>query len=221
MIESKHVCGEGEQSSFDPLLGTWATMMPLIGRVGSIVRRIRADKETETLSDLITSIEASLIEWKHPCPQARENQAEMSEVCESAGNELYCVAEAYRISTLVTLYSYSPGLCSKRAGLFEAPSEFLDRLARSAISLLKQVPIDSRLWRVCSIPILCAGQLITGPSDRDFLRLMKDRLAQKIQVSAVSKVRELLEEVWRRRDTGQPAWWIDVLDEAGNPILVN
>ncbi|KAI1841600.1 hypothetical protein JX266_012253 [Neoarthrinium moseri] len=212
--------GNDSNAVIDPFLGTWTTLMPLVGRVGGIVRRLRRNKdqllESDDFSNLIHTAETDLLEWEHPQPQPSLGAAKL--------RHFYSIAEAYRLSALLTLYNYSRDLLYKRVGLIDevvTASEFLSQLAYSAIVLLRQIPVDSRLWNVCAIPILSAGQLIPESPDRDFLRSVMNTLAHKTQQAAVAEVGKLLEDVWRRRDAGNEVWWMDLLEETGHPMLVN
>lgn len=53
-------------SSFDPLVGSWGTLMPHVGRVGSIIRKLRKGPYTVELEDLFEDVERNLLEWEPP-----------------------------------------------------------------------------------------------------------------------------------------------------------
>lgn len=237
-------------SSFDPLVGSWGTLMPHVGRVGSIVRRLRKGSYTVELEDLFEGVEKDLLEWEPPhgtkipgcslecdslkpvsfspnadrCQLHGESRPAFSSTQNHYTNEFYSLAEAYRFSALLILYNYSPYLRVKRFALIpeeDSASDFLSQLACSTIALLQRIPLRSALWHACSIPILTAGQLITKSSDREFIRSVLRMLTQKIRLHAVDSVSKLLEEVWSQRDAGMEVWWMDVLDRTGSPLLVN
>jgi hypothetical protein len=198
----------------DPIVGSWGTLIPLVGRVGTIARRLRREKGFRNhcageLDDLIDAAETDLLEWQHPG--------------DYAATENYNIAEAYRLSALLTLYKYSPPHLQRRASLIAETNTpaFLSKLAQWTIEHLRQIPDDSKLWRMCSIPVLSAGQLITNPVDRDFLRCRQAALTREMQHASVTKIASLLHDVWKQRDAGSDIWWIDVLDASGSQILVN
>ncbi|RDW56399.1 hypothetical protein BP5796_13221 [Coleophoma crateriformis] len=208
---------------FDPLVGNWGTLMPLVGRVGTIVRKLRKGTELAELDELIDTAEIDLLEWEHSDPPLNTHDRPTPSDT-SCAQEFYSIAETYRLSALLALYNYSPRLLIKRATLVtdvKTAAEFLSQLACSTIALLRQIPIDSRLWFVCSIPILSAGQLMTKSCDREFLRSVLSMLMKKTRLTAAEKVGQLLEDVWERRDAGSEIWWMDILDETGNPMLIN
>ncbi|KAH6989009.1 fungal-specific transcription factor domain-containing protein [Ilyonectria sp. MPI-CAGE-AT-0026] len=237
-------------SSFDPLVGSWGTLMPHVGRVGSIIRRLRKGPYTVELEDLFEGVEKDLLEWEPPqgtkipgcslecdslkpvsfspnadrCQLHGESRPAFSSTQNHYTNEFYSLAEAYRFSALLILYNYSPYLRVKRFALIpeqDSASDFLSELAYSTIALLQRIPLGSALWHACSIPLLTAGQLMTKSSDREFIRSVMRMLTQKIRLHAVDSVSKLLEEVWSQRDAGMEVWWMDVLDRTGSPLLVN
>ncbi|KAH9900106.1 fungal-specific transcription factor domain-containing protein [Xylariomycetidae sp. FL2044] len=215
----------GTSTSLDPLVGTWGTLIPLVGRVGVIVRRrMRYKSSEEELRELINDTEVDLLQWQHPGPHLPDPPGPLPSPTTVKTQELDSMAEAYRLSALLTLYHYCPTLLQKRATLIPeaiTASEFLLKFASSVVILLRQIPRDSRLWRVCALPILSAGQLVKDSSDREFLRSIMIMLDTEVQMSSVNQVSKLLEDVWDRRDSGCDVFWMDLLEEAGNPILVN
>ncbi|KIW16560.1 hypothetical protein PV08_03748 [Exophiala spinifera] len=211
-------------TDIDPLVGNWGSLMPLVARVGIIVRQLRRGAHESELEKLIDRVETGLLEWGG----LDETYLSEQSLCGgSSANGLTghdYIAEAYRLSSLLALYSFCPGLLRKRVAMLrdgESTFDFLSRLANSIIVLLRRISVESPLWRVCSLPILSAGQLITKPSDRDFLRSVTNILKGKIRVPIILSVRKLLEDIWCRRDAGSDAWWMDILDESGTPVLIN
>lgn len=215
---------DGHDTEIDPLVGNWGSLMPLVAAVGTIARQLRKGINKMDLEEMIDRVEVGLLEWGRLNQSCFDEPSQHDNTSEHSRTDFYNIAEAYRLSSLLALYNFCPHVLQKRATLLndgEAASKVLRRLARSTIARLQQIPIQSRLWRVCSLPILSAGQFVTEPLERDFLRSMTDILTHEIQLSSIHCVRKLLEDVWQRRDDGFDIWWMDILDESGTPILIN
>jgi hypothetical protein len=212
---------EGSSAEVDPLVGNWGSLMPLVAKVGVIVRRLRSGGSRLEFGEVIEHVETGLLQWGDV---GRSRPSEHDMLSDNSPTDFDNIAEAYRLSSLLTLYSFCPHLIGKRVTLLnggETTSGFLSRLASSIIALLQQIPVRSRLLRVCSLPILSAGQFVTEATERDFLRSMTDVLTHKTRLSTIHCVRKLLENVWSRRDAGVDVWWMDILDEGGTTILIN
>lgn len=207
----------------DPLVGSWGTVMPLVGRVGAIIRRLRKENGFHNycagkLDSLIDSVETELLSW-----QGVRGGTQITHL-EDASSENHSMGEAYRLSALLTLYNYSPRHLRRRASLVpdaDTPAAFLSKMAQWTMEHLRQIPKCSKLWRVCSFPVLSAGQLLTDAVDRDFLRGRQAALSLEMQHASVTKIENLLHDLWRQRDRGYDIWWIDVLDASGDQMLVN
>lgn len=217
------VAGGGKSTVVDPLLGTWASLMPSICQVGVITRRLRKDNYSGQFNELIQCVETDLLEWEHVYP-LRSDEQETAQPPTIKPSEFHTVAEAYRRTALLILYKYSPSLLRSRVSArpdLESSEEFLSELAHSVFGLLRRIPIGNKLWHVCSLPILSAAQLMTESSDRDFILSVKGVIKDNIQLPTCDKVTMLLKDVWARRDAGLDVWWMDVLDEEEFPILIN
>ncbi|KAK5045823.1 hypothetical protein LTR84_008916 [Exophiala bonariae] len=216
---------DGASTEIDPLVGDWGNLMPLVATVGTIARQLRRGSNERDVKKRIDHVETCLLEWGRlgqSCLEERNPHDNTSEY--HSPTDFDNIAEAYRLSSLLTLYNFCPRLLRKRVSLLndgEVTTEILLRLALSTTTLLRHIPAQSRLWRVCSLPILSAAQWVTESSDRDFLRSMTNISTHKTRLSSIHCVRKLLEDVWQRRDAGFDIWWMGILDEGGTPILIN
>jgi Fungal specific transcription factor domain len=135
----------------------------------------------------------------------------------------HAMAHAYRLAGLVTLYQYFPLLLKRRTTVTSdcQSSEFIQQLADFIITLLRDIPAGSRIFNVCSFPLMAAGQFCNTSEQREWVLSVFADLRVRNGISAVTKLGNTLEEVWRRRDEGVQVSWLDVFDEWDCRMLIN
>jgi hypothetical protein len=172
-------------SEVDPLLGCAATLFPLIGRVASLVQRVRkTERNSLALIAQAARIKSHLESWT---PEA---QYESPEDPSSTIDNCINTAEAYRWSTLLYLHQAVP----------ELPSPSAQVLAAQVIRLLASVPISSRSCIIHIYPLLAAGCEAATPLDRAWIRDRWQAMCDRLWIGNVKKTWEVMREVWERRD---------------------
>ena len=172
-------------SEIDPLLGCAATLFPLIGRVASLVQKVRkTDQNTCEIISQGMEIKDQLERW---APESRYDAPE-----DSSSNIEHCVktAEAYRYATLLYLHQAVP----------ELPSPGSRELARKVMFLIAEIPLASRSCIVHIYPLLAAGCEAVTEEERSWVKSRWEGMCSRMWIGNVSKAREVMEEVWDRRD---------------------
>ncbi|KAK6379068.1 hypothetical protein LTS17_006772 [Exophiala oligosperma] len=140
----------------------------------------------------------------------------------------YCqiMGSAYRFAALLELYHTYPSVLARRLPLLSGPSSptsdaYFAALSSHIISLLSAIPPESRLFNVCSYPLMTAGQFCSGEQERKWVQGVVDQLRHKNGIAAVMVLGETLEEIWERRDRGEDLVWTTVFVEKGCEMLIN
>lgn len=171
----------------DPLLGCAATLFPLIGRVASLVQRVRkAEKNSCSIISQAMEIKAQLEDWAPDLEEFYEKPEDpLSEVA-------HCIntAEAYRWATLLYLHQAVPELSSLTA----------HELAEKVMNLIAAIPLKSRSCIVHIYPLLAAGCEAIGREEREWVDSRWENMCNRMWIGNVEKAWEVVREVWRRRD---------------------
>lgn len=169
----------------DPLLGCAATLFPLIGRVASLVQKVRkTEKNTFNIISQAMEIKTLLEDW---APEAYYEDPE-DPLLEVA--HCICTAEAYRWATLLYLHQAVP----------ELPSLSSHELATKAMVFLAMVPSKSGSCIVHIYPLLAAGCEAVGKQERDWVNDRWQNMCARMWIGNVDKSWEVVKEVWDRRD---------------------
>lgn len=172
-------------SQIDPLLGCAATLFPLIGRVASLVQKVRkTEKNSFSIISQAMEIKTQLEDW---APEAYYEDPE-DPLLEVA----HCIntAEAYRWATLLYLHQAVP----------ELPSPTAHELAEKVMVFLAMVPLKSGSCIVHIYPLLAAGCEAVGKDERDWVNNRWQNMCARMWIGNVDKSWEVVKEVWDRRD---------------------
>ncbi|KAL6404530.1 Zn2/Cys6 DNA-binding protein [Ilyonectria robusta] len=132
------------------------------------------------------------------------------------------MAEAFRQASLLTLYHHFPELLAKRTSWSPTgPRRFLDHLAHSIVSLMRQVPLDNRIWFVCAFPVFTAAQRLNKSEDREFMRQIFRMLTKRVGLYHLTIAIKLLEQMWDNVDNDTHTSWINILYNQGVEMLIN
>ena len=171
----------------DPLLGCAATLFPLIGRVATLVQRIRrTDRNSITLVSQATELKQLVQQWQAPDESLIEHPEDPTSDVEHS----ILTADAYRWATLLYLHQAVP----------EIASESSLTLAKRILMCLARVPLSSRAIIVQIFPLLTASCEVVDPDDRAWARERWQAMIRRMNIRNVDKCVECVEEVWSRRD---------------------
>lgn len=169
----------------DPLLGCAANLFPLIGRVASLVQKVRkAEKNSFSIISQAMDIKTQLEDW------APEDYYESPE--DPLLEVAHCIstAEAYRWATLLYLHQAVP----------ELPSPTAHELAEKVMIFLATIPLKSRSCIVHIYPLLAAGCEAVGKDERDWVNDRWQNMCARMWIGNVDKAWEVVKAVWDRRD---------------------
>lgn len=171
----------------DPLMGCATTLFPVIGRVASLVQRIRKGEQYSfLLIEQAVELKEQVERWK---PPALDNFEEPEDQNSQVQHSLQ-TAEAYRYATLLYLHQAVP----------EIPSESSANLADKVLHCLATVPLSSRTTIIHIYPLLAAGCELTQQPDRRWVENRWEIMSKRMRIGNVDKCVEVMKEVWRRRD---------------------
>ena len=174
-------------SEVDPLMGCATTLFPLIGRIASLVHKVRTTESNSIgIVSQASELQSMLQQWEVPPAQMFETPIdETSEVRHSIQT-----AEAYRWATLLYLHQAVP----------ELPSEPAIELARRVLKLLATVPLSSRTTIVHIFPLFAASSEALSDEDRAWVRDRWEAMVARMNIGNVDSCWKVVKEVWNRRD---------------------
>lgn len=174
-----------EEETLDPLMGCATTLFPIVGRVANLVRRVcRAEGgNTPSIIAAGVALKQELEAWRPPQAMCEPEDPTIDVVHSRQ------TAEAYRYASLLYLHQAVP----------EVPSLSSAQLARRTMNLLATVPLSSRAVIVQIYPLTAAGCEATG-AEREWVLDRWTSLGRRMLIGVIDKAREVVEEVWRRRD---------------------
>lgn len=169
----------------DPLMGSAATLFPLIGRVARLVQRVRkTSSNSVSIVAQAMELKSSVESWEPP-HWFEPPEDPISEVQHSIQ-----VAYAYRSATLLYLHQAVP----------EMPSESAEELAKRVLILLATVPPTSRTTIIQMFPLLAAGAEADLEDDRKWVLERWATVQSRLMLGGVDRCLDIIREVWSRRD---------------------
>ncbi|ODV79646.1 uncharacterized protein CANTADRAFT_29470, partial [Suhomyces tanzawaensis NRRL Y-17324] len=186
----------------DPLLGCAQSLFLLMGKVATLIAKIRkkgSDKTRNSLTIITVAAELKhqLIEWKPTITPTMLKQANSGGMCDdsSSGNtwdisSCITTAEAYRFATLLYLHQAVP----------EIPSLSSHQLAEKIFILLAAIPTTSHLYVVHIFPLLVGSCEAEPGEEREWCEARWAHLSQRMWIGNIDRAFEVVKEVWRRKD---------------------
>ncbi|KAI9641620.1 hypothetical protein NHQ30_009474 [Ciborinia camelliae] len=172
-------------SEIDPLMGSAATLFPLIGRAANLCRKVLKSK-SNSIAIISQAIELKqAIEQWQPSTSFSTPEDPTSEI-----QHALQTAEAYRYATLLHLHQAVP----------EIPSLTCAELAKKVLVFLATVPLSSRLVIVQIYPLLAAGCEAKDDEDRAWVEERWASMGRRMWIGNIDRCWEVMQEVWRRRD---------------------
>lgn len=175
-----------QREEVDPLMGCGQTLFPIIGKVASLVQRVRKLKKN-TLS-----IVSEAVELKHQLETWNATLSKKMTMVEDPTwdlNSCLSTAEAYRYSALLYLHQAVP----------EVPSLHAHELAEKVMMLLASIPSSSGCWVVSIFPLLIAG-CEAEDEERNWVRERWQLLSERMWIGNIDRTVEVVKEVWARKD---------------------
>lgn len=177
--------GQGEE--IDPLMGCAQTLFPLIGRVATLVHKVRRlPKNTLSIVSEAVELKRQLELW-NPTLSSR-----MTVVEDPTWDLNSCLstAEAYRYAGLLYLHQAVP----------EVPSLTSHELAEKVMMLLASIPTSSRTCIIHIFPLLVAGCEAENGEEREWVKDRWNILDQRMHIGNINCTIEVVKEVWMRKD---------------------
>jgi hypothetical protein len=190
-------------NDLDPLVGVGTDLFPVLSLLGWSIRRHCASHcRSELLSDsdhdrFIRGIEAALLSWQSP----------ESPLIHFLGPEAVSAAESYRLAGLISLYRTHPYLGGN-----------VQKIARACLESLRMAPDDGLV--TASMPLLITGCEQEDDEDREFVLSKFQVLEKMVGLQVISRIKELVQEVWSRKDQGEDPFWLDVMIQKGWSLLL-
>ncbi|KAH6618627.1 fungal-specific transcription factor domain-containing protein [Boeremia exigua] len=184
IYDSIHSSQETEES-LDPLMGCARSLFPIIGRVATLIRKLR--KSTGDCEDLTLQaihLKARLEEWTPP------SHIESPEDETTSPVDSVKTATAYQYATLLYLHQAFP----------EIPSLPALALAKRALFEIASVEPSSRSSIIHIYPLMAAGCEMVNEADRAWVVQRWDLLSSRMKLGIIDKSLTVTQEVWSRRD---------------------
>ncbi|KAJ8068961.1 hypothetical protein OCU04_002642 [Sclerotinia nivalis] len=172
-------------SEIDPLMGSAATLFPLIGRAANLCRKVQKSKSNSiAIVSQAMELKQAIEQWQ-PSTSFSTPEDPTSEI-----QHALQTAEAYRYATLLHLHQAVP----------EIPSLTCAELAKKVLVFLATVPLSSRLVIVQIYPLLAAGCEAKDDEDRTWVEERWASMGRRMWIGNIDRCWEVMQEVWRRRD---------------------
>jgi hypothetical protein len=71
-----------------------------------------------------------------------------------------------------------------------------------------------------SMPLLITGCEQEDKEDREFVLSKFQVLEKMVGLQVISRIKELVQEVWSRKDQGEDPFWLDVMIQKGWSLLL-
>ncbi|KAF3048226.1 hypothetical protein E8E12_011342 [Didymella heteroderae] len=176
---------ERTNTVLDPLMGCAHSLFPIIGRVASLIRRLR--KVDGHSSDLIMQairLKSQLEQWTPP------SHIENPEDETTSPRDAVKTATAYQYATLLYLHQAFPRIPSLPALI----------LAKKALCELASVEPSSRSCIIHIYPLVAAGCEMVDNDDRAWVIQRWGLLSSRMKLGIIDKSLTVTKEVWARRD---------------------
>ncbi|RFU33060.1 hypothetical protein B7463_g3291, partial [Scytalidium lignicola] len=173
--------------------GIATELLYILGKVGRYQRQVLDTKRRNI--DQENLLEAQLTDWKTP----------------SAEQELQNIAECYRLTGFLMLYS------SKGDEMYDGViSEYAGRI----VDMLDKIPMTSPRLNFQGLVLMIVGGEISDPRRRDIVitRFRALYRRKKLQVNLYGE--QLVKEVWTLRDYGTRCSWLSVMLDHGWNIML-
>lgn len=172
-------------SEIDPLMGSAATLFPLIGRAANLCRKVqKSNSNSIAIISQAIEIKQAIEQWQLSTSFSTPEDP-TSEI-----QHALQTAEAYRYATLLHLHQAVP----------EIPSLTCAELAKKVLVFLATVPLSSRLVIVQIYPLLAAGCEAKDDEDRTWVKDRWASMGRRMWIGNIDRCWEVMQEVWRRRD---------------------
>lgn len=184
IYDSIHTAGHME-TSLDPLMGCAHSLFPIIGRVATLVRKVR--RVGRTNPDLISQalhLRCQLREWAPP------SYVENPEDETTSPRDSIRTAIAYQYATLLYLHQAVP----------EIPSLSALVLAKRALCELAAVEPSSRSCIIHIYPLMAAGCEMIEEEDQAWVMQRWELLSSRMKLGIIDKSLTVTKELWARRD---------------------
>lgn len=177
--------GQGEE--IDPLMGCGQTLFPLIGRVATLVHKIRrVPRNTLSIVSEAVELKQQLELWNpRLSPRLTHVEDPMLDL-----NSCISTAEAYRYAALLHLHQAVP----------EVPSLTSHELAEKVMMLLASIPISSPTCVIHIFPLLVAGCEALPGEEREWVMNRWDLFEKRMHTGNINCTIEVVKEVWLRKD---------------------
>lgn len=182
--ESIYANGEVD-SNLDPLMGCAHTLFPIIGRVATLVKKVRKlDSNGPSIISQAMTLKSQLEEWSPP------SFIEDPEDETTSPHDSRSTATAYQYATLLYLHQAVP----------EIPSQPSIKLAEKVLNEIATVQPGSRSVIVHIYPLMAAGCEVTKADDREWVKGRWALMMSRMKLGILEKCLEVTKEVWCRRD---------------------
>ena len=171
----------------DPRMGCAVTLFPLLGKVGSLVQRIReTTKNSLSMISEANELREQLLEWEPPDLDMFEPPEDVT----SNVRHALQTAEAYRRAILLHLHQ----------AVTVISAETSQEQARAILNALAATPLSSRTMVVQTFPLLVGSCEVTEIDDRDWVALRWSAILKRMPLPNVASCWKVVQETWRRRD---------------------
>ncbi|KAJ4994359.1 C6 finger domain-containing protein [Stagonosporopsis vannaccii] len=184
IYDSVHASGETEMS-LDPLMGCAHSLFPVIGRVATLIRKLRrSSQEYVELTEQAMLLKSQLEGWRPP------SHIENPEDETTSPRDSVKTATAYQFATLLYLHQAFPML----------PSHSALSLAKRALREIAAVEPSSRSSIIHIYPLMAAGCEMVDEHDRTWVVQRWELLSSRMKLGIIDKSLTVTKEVWARRD---------------------
>lgn len=176
----------------DPLMGCATTLFPLLGRVASIIRRVRrAPMNSPKDHSEANELKECLLHWEAPAVCISGQSEDLNIEAQHA----LLTAEAYRRAVLLHL----------ELAVVELSSTSPTQQAMAILTMLAATPLSSRTVIVQIFPLLICSCEVTSVEDRLWVTQRWQAMIDRLAIVNVASCWEVVKEVWKRRDAWQEA----------------
>lgn len=183
----------------DPLLGCAQSLFLIMGKVATLILKIRRAKRNDprasrnslSIISVASELRQQLLDWQ-PSMSAQFMERQMTRPKDSTWDVYSCIstAEAYRYATLLYLHQAVP----------EIPSMTSHQLAEKIFVLLASIPPNSNLYIVHIFPLLVGSCEASPGEEREWCERRWELLTDRIWIGNIDRAIEVVKEVWRRKD---------------------
>lgn len=173
------------ETEVDPLMGCASTLFPLIGKVASLIQRVRrtSSNSLNVVSEA-NELREQLFQWRPP-------NVDMVDDAEINVEHAIQTAEAYRRAILLHLHQAVPELPSSTSAHAQA---------KGILTILAATPLSSPTLIIQIFPLLVGSCEMVSQDDRQWVADRWQAMIRRLSIVNVASSWELVQEVWRRRD---------------------